>query len=95
MYLDDEGHVTWAGLHEWADEEAIAEFVSRMGELNHSQRNQVAYLKGLHRTFKDVTFTVEEGPRTPEQEAEQARTWDLVNRRVRYETAMARHEYPA
>lgn len=92
MFLDEEGHVTWAGLNTWADEEAIANFEAVLGdELTKAQRLQVAQLRGQNKAMEGVTFSIVENP-TPEQTAEINRNDARLAQRMAVNVFQAKQE---
>lgn len=65
MYVNDKGHVVYASLSTWAEEEWFTYFMSVVtGHLNPLQLRQVARIIGLNKAFEGVTFTVREGAPT-------------------------------
>lgn len=90
MYLDEKGHVTWAGLSTYADDEWIANFlVITEGKLSEMQKAKVARVIGLKKAFEGVKWTVKEGPSTPEDEAEHAKAMAFIARKAAVETHKA------
>lgn len=93
MYRNEEGHITWTCLSMWEKPEPMAEFLEIAGpHLNDEQKRQVALIKGYNRAFADVTFSVHEGPRSEEEQAEQDKIEAFLRRRVAVETHRALNE---
>jgi hypothetical protein len=86
MFLDEEGHVTWTGLSNYSDEEAILAFSETVeGHLTEAQRAQLARLVAIRHTMRDVTYTVRERGTDEEEvaaDAEQAKISAFLNRRL-------------
>lgn len=91
LYLNDDGHVKWAGIDIWTDAAVRDAFLAVMdGHLSDAQKDRLAEILGVNKAFEGVTFSIHEGPFTDEQKQEQAKIEAIVQQRVRYETANAR-----
>jgi hypothetical protein len=100
MYREaDSGHIKWTGLSEWADEDAIAQWMGALNDghltLSEEQRKNLAVVVGRHEAFKHVTWTVTSGESTPEEDAEQERIKRDVAKLVAVKTAQARRDLGA
>ena len=74
MYRDDEtGHIEWTGLRHHSEDEFLADFRAITdGHLSDAQTKKLAEVIGLKKAFEHITFSIHQGPSTPEEDAEQA-----------------------
>jgi len=86
LYLNDEGHVTHAAAGNWTKLDHLQHLVDLIGELNDHQRASVAAERAMQKVMGNVTFTISEGSRSPEEEAEQASIMTTINRAIAVET---------
>lgn len=90
MYLDDQGHVTWTGVGQWAEDANLEHFLTVCRpHLNDAQIAQIASIKGWKAAMEGVTFTVREGVRTEEEQADQDRIARIIARKAAAETTRA------
>jgi hypothetical protein len=91
MYLNDEGHVTWTGIHPNTSAEYVEQFVPVVRpHLTEAQRGKLAEIYGYQRIMEHVTFSIHEGPFTPEDAAEQRRIEGQIMRAIDRETQGAK-----
>ena len=93
MYLDEQGHVTWAGINHWTKPEILDPFVAIIRpHMSDRQLAKLAEIRGVQAAYKDVTFSIHEGAMSDEEKAEQAAIQAHINRRVAVETSKALFE---
>jgi hypothetical protein len=91
LYLNDEGHVAWTGVHPNSSKDWTEQFVAVVRpHLSDAQRAKLAEVYGYQRVMEHVTFSIHEGPFTPEDAAEQRRIEGQIVGAIDRETRGAR-----
>lgn len=81
MYLDEKGHVTWTGVSNYTEADALAAFVAKTaGHLTEAQQKKIGILAAVRKVMKDVTFTVTE---TTHQTAEERAANDAEQDKIK------------
>lgn len=95
MYLEEQEDgrlfVKTTGLGLWQKTEEAEAFIALVGKdnLNEVQRKSLARLMGTNKVFEGVTFSIREGSRTPEEEAEQKEIERKIGRAIAVESHRA------
>jgi hypothetical protein len=90
MYLDEQGHVTWAAVSPYSDVEVLDAFMAvAKGHLSEAQRKQVAWLYGAKKAMEGVTVSVHEDRMTAEERAAHNAEQDEIKKALSHRAAVA------